>query len=230
MLAVALTRTLRGGGRTSRRTRRAHRIRAKPSGRAHGCRRRVPLPLPRRAQVPRAVPVGLVLARDRPAPPRPGGGARRAAHPHARAGARRLPAAHDPLAPPRPPVAPLPLLAAGSLRPGHAHDPAAVRRVRVGARREASPDDPGFAREGVEALGALHGWLDRERNPDALGPRRPDLARRVRSRRVAQVRRAHGLARVGPTRVPVAHPRAPARRLPARRTCCAAADSACRRC
>ena len=34
---------------------------------------------------------------------------------------------------------------------------------------EASPDDPGFAREGVEALAALHRWLDRERNPDGSG-------------------------------------------------------------
>jgi Mannosylglycerate hydrolase MGH1-like glycoside hydrolase domain len=34
---------------------------------------------------------------------------------------------------------------------------------------EASPDDPGFAREGLEALAALHGWLERERNPDGSG-------------------------------------------------------------
>jgi hypothetical protein len=34
---------------------------------------------------------------------------------------------------------------------------------------EASPDDPGFAREGLEALAAIHGWLERERNPDGSG-------------------------------------------------------------
>jgi hypothetical protein len=34
---------------------------------------------------------------------------------------------------------------------------------------EASPDDPGFAREGLDALAALHGWLERERNPDGSG-------------------------------------------------------------
>jgi glycogen debranching enzyme len=34
---------------------------------------------------------------------------------------------------------------------------------------EASTDDPGFAREGLEALAAIHGWLERERNPDGSG-------------------------------------------------------------
>jgi hypothetical protein len=34
---------------------------------------------------------------------------------------------------------------------------------------QASPDDPAFAREGVEALAALHAWLARERDPDGSG-------------------------------------------------------------
>jgi hypothetical protein len=32
-----------------------------------------------------------------------------------------------------------------------------------------SPDDPGFAREGIEALAAQHAWLARERDPDGSG-------------------------------------------------------------
>ena len=56
------------------------------------------------------------------------------------------------------------------LGPRHAHDPAAVRRVRLGARRaRPRPTIPASPREAVEALGALHGWLDRERNPDGSG-------------------------------------------------------------
>lgn len=34
---------------------------------------------------------------------------------------------------------------------------------------EASPDEPAFATEAVEALAAMHDWLDRERNPDGTG-------------------------------------------------------------
>jgi hypothetical protein len=34
---------------------------------------------------------------------------------------------------------------------------------------QASPEDPGFAGEAVGALGALHGWLERERSPDGSG-------------------------------------------------------------
>jgi hypothetical protein len=34
---------------------------------------------------------------------------------------------------------------------------------------QSSPDDPGFAREGIEALAAQHAWLSRERDPDGSG-------------------------------------------------------------
>jgi hypothetical protein len=34
---------------------------------------------------------------------------------------------------------------------------------------EASPDDPGFAGEAVDALALLHRWFERERNPDGSG-------------------------------------------------------------
>jgi glycogen debranching enzyme len=34
---------------------------------------------------------------------------------------------------------------------------------------EASPDDPGFRTESLGRLGALHDWLDRERDPDGSG-------------------------------------------------------------
>jgi hypothetical protein len=34
---------------------------------------------------------------------------------------------------------------------------------------DASPDDAGFAREGLAALAAIHDWLERERNPDGSG-------------------------------------------------------------
>ncbi len=100
----------------------------------------------------------------------------------------------------------------------HAHDPAAVRRVRLGARRRGLGRRSRLRRaRRVAALGALHGWLDRERNPDGSGLVAlisPDESGLDASPKFDALM---GWRASGPPRVRLAHPRAAPRRVPARR-------------
>src|ERR1700712_3275290 len=98
-----------------------------------------------------------------------------------------------------------------------AQEPAAVQRLRLGARGAVVARRPGLRARGDRgARGAARVARPRAR-PRRLGPDRAHLPRRVRPRRLAEVRRADGLARLGVPGLRLAHPRAAARWLPARR-------------
>ena len=82
---------------------------------------------------------------------------------------------------------------------------------------QASPDDPGFAGEAVGALAALHGWLERERDPDGSGLVAlisPDESGLDASPKFDALMGWRG---IGPARVRLAHPRAAPRGVPPRR-------------
>ena len=164
-----------------------------PTGaQGHRSRRRgaLRLHLPGDPALPPPVVLGLLLSRHRLAPLRPGPGARRAAHAGPRRPAGRLHPPYRVLGSPG-------LLAAGPVlrhphrvrRVGHGHDPDAVARARLGARRRGVARRPRVRHRGpAPAAPAL-----RLAGPRARCRRRraahDHLPRRVRAGRLAQVRR-----------------------------------------